>query len=150
MQNIKMNINEFDAVLGTPTAQKLIRFLVVWPSLSVQDLVNKSNISKSQIHITLKNLITHSMVISPSRGIYALSGTPFARSLKDAYHIKIVEQINSQIYHIKQLLKKKKISLAEDKFQELVTLYQPILHESFSTHLSSLSLRFIEKIGEKQ
>ena len=148
MQNISVDVNNFETVLGTPTAQKLIKILVTWSPLSVQDLVSKSNVSKSQVHSTLKSLIAHSIVQSPSRGIYTFLDTPFTKLLKEAYRVKILELINSEIYNIKQLLKKNHLDRAESKFSELIDQYYPLLQDTFSSHLSSLSLRFIEMMKE--
>jgi DNA-binding transcriptional regulator GbsR (MarR family) len=150
MQNIIVDDNNFESVLGTPTAQKVIKLLVSWSSLSVQDLVIKSNYSKSQVHSTLKKLVAYNIIHSPSRGIYAFQDTPFSNLLKEAYMVKILELINSQIYHIKQLLKKNQLDEAEKKFSELIKQYHPVLQESFSSQLSSLSLRFIEILREME
>ncbi|MHA1728085.1 MAG: hypothetical protein ACTSWY_05075 [Promethearchaeota archaeon] len=148
MQNITENPNNFEIVLGTPTSQKLIKLLVTWRTLSVQDLIIKSHISKSQVHNTLKNLITQNIVHSPSRGIYSLFDSPFMKLFEEAYHLKIIEIINSEIYGIKHLLKNDKLVLAEKKFSDLVEQYNPILHDSFSSVFSSLSSQFIEKLVE--
>jgi DNA-binding transcriptional regulator GbsR (MarR family) len=149
MQKITNNPSSFEAVLGTPTAQKIVKLLVTWDSLSIQNLVSKSHISKSQVHITLKNLISQSIVFSPSRGNYTLPESPFMKSFKKTYLIKIIELINSEIYIIKQFLKDDKLEQAEKKFSEMVEQYDPILQKSFSSMLSSLSSRFIEKLAER-
>lgn len=148
MQNISVDANDFETVLGTPTAQKLIKLLVTWISLSAQDLVAKTKISKSQVHSTLNKLISQNILQSPSRGIYTFLSTPFTELLKEAYRIKIIELINSEIYVIKNLINRNKVDSAERRFSNLVDQYSPILQESFTSHLSSLSLRFIEKMKE--
>lgn len=148
MANISVDVNDFETVLGTPTAQKLIKLLVTWTSLSAQDLVAKSKVSKSQIHSTLKKLISQKILQSPSRGIYSFLETPFTELLEEAYRVKIFELINSEIYAIKHLLRQNKVDTADRKFSNLVEQYSPILQESFTSHLSSLSLRFIEKMKE--
>lgn len=148
MQKITDNQNNFETVLGTPTAQKIIKLLVTWDILSVQDLKKKSHVSKSQVHNTLKNLISLDIVDSPSRGIYSLYNNPFMKLLGEAYTLKIIELINSEIYKIKHLLKNDKLELAENKFTDLVAQYEPILQNSFSSILSSISSQFIEKLAK--
>lgn len=144
MQNISFDMDSFVSDLGTPTAQKIIKILVSWSSLSLQGLIDKSHMSKSQILSTLKKLLKQKIVYSPSRGIYNLLDDPFTNLLKEAYQVKLLEVINSEIYQVNHLLKTKQFEKADNKFINLIDQYSPILRESFSHQLSSLSHYFIE------
>lgn len=144
MENISFDMDSFESDLGTPTSQKLIKILVSWNTLSLQDLIDKSSMSKSQVHSTLKKLHKHKIVYSPSRGAYNLLDSPFTNLLKEAYRVKILEVINSEIYQVMQFLKTKQLETAEKKFTKLIEQYAPILRESFSYQLSSLSHDLID------
>ena len=148
--------DQIENVLGTPTSQKIIRLLVVWKSLNVQDLAEKSRISKPQIHTTMRKLKDQNMVVSPSRGSYTITDTPFMNLLKKAYYIRIVELINQQLYTVNKLLRVEKgsetvntenIEKAHEIYNYLVQQYNPILRESFKQQLNSLSHQFIDAIA---
>ena len=135
---------QVENVIGTPSAQKVIVLLVVWPSLTIKELTEKTKLSKSQIHATIKNLQEIELVTMRARGQYTLATNKFANLLKEAYQEKILEVINKQIYDIKQTLKKDDIEQATEIYKELEDNYEPLLNESFPFILSSLSQRFID------
>lgn len=138
------DISIMETVIGTPSAQKVIVLLVTWPNLSIKEIQSKTKLSKSQIHITLKNLQDIQIVQTVTRGYYTLAESKFTQLLKEAYQAKIIESINKQIYQIKQALKRKEIKEATEMFQELQEKYDPLLKERFPFIVSSLSHRFIE------
>lgn len=135
---------QFENVLGTPSAQKIICLLATWSKLSIKELISKSELSKSQTHNTLKNLQTIEVVTTQSRGFYSFAENTFVNLLKEAYQSKILEIINKEIYIIKQHLKRKELQKAEKKFLNLVNQYDPILNRNFPFIMSSIAHRFIE------
>ncbi len=148
MHNVSIDMDRFEADFGTPTAQKIIKILASWSTLSLQDLIDKSQMSKSQVHSTLKRLVKHNIVYSSSRGIYKLHDDPFTNLVKQAYRIKLREVINAEIYQINQLVKTNNLEIAENKFIRLIDQYSPVLHESFSLQLSSISHHFIDTMKD--
>ena len=135
---------QIEKVIGTPSAQKVIVLLVIWPSLTIKELTEKTKLSKSQIHATIKNLQEIELATMRTRGQYTLATNKFANLLKEAYQEKILEAINKQIYEIKQTIKKDDVERATEMYKELKDNYEPLLNESFPFILSSLSQRFIE------
>ena len=137
---------EFDSVLGSPSAQKIIRLLVVWDKLSVKDLASKSQVSESQIHYTLSNLKAIGLVNSESRGIYKLSDSSFSLKLRDAYYTGLIEVVNNKISFIKQLLRDGLIGEAKANFALLKIQFDPVLKKHFLFILDSLAKQILDQL----
>ena len=140
------SLNDFDTILGTPSAQKIIKFLVVWDKLSVKELAAKSSVSESQIHSSLKNLKAISLVEHESRGIYTLSDSPFSVKLKEAYYTGILEEINKKITSIKKLLKNNDLEQAKANFSLLKMQYDPFLKAHFLFIIDSLAKQILSSL----
>ena len=143
--SIKSDSFNFDSILGTPTSQQIIRLLSIWPELSVKELQEKTSLSETQIHNTLKNLISIDVVKKIKRGIYSLNTNSFTNSLKDAFISNTTEIINNKIYSILQKLKNGEREDAQNEFEVLVLLYNPLLETRFSKVMNSLAHSFLEK-----
>ena len=76
-----------------------------------------------------------------------MENNKFAHLLQEAYTEKIIETLNKQIFIIKQLLKKNYLDKATDLYDEIYSLYEPILKRNFSYVISSLAESFIEAYG---
>lgn len=138
--------NDFDSILGSPSAQKIIKFLVVWEKLSVKDLAYKSSVSESQIHATLKNLKSISLIDHESRGIYTLSDSLFSRKLSEAYYTGILEEISKKITIIKKLIKDNDFDKAKTNFSLLKIHYDPFLKTHFLFIIDSLAKQILNSL----
>lgn len=144
---IHLGASDYDGILGTPTSQQIIRWLSIWSDLSVKELCEKIGVSESQIHSTLRKLAGIGVVTKVRRGSYSLGTEPFVSHLKEAYLSNSTNLVNSNIYQIKQLLKRKEIEEAENLYNHLVKLYEPLLKERFSLVMHSLAHSFIDYYG---
>ena len=81
MTQQKAGSENLDMVLGNPSTQKILRLLSIHLLLSVQEIKSLSNISESQIHLTLKNMVESKLVKRSSRGVYELSQSAFTKLL---------------------------------------------------------------------
>ncbi len=139
--------SEVDAILGTPSSQQIIRLLSIWSELSIKEIQEKLLISETQIHNTLKNLISINVIKKIRRGIYALATNIFADNLKNAFISNSTEIISNKIYYIQQKLKSKEIEIANAEFESLVLLYKPLLETRFAYIMNSLTHSFLEYYG---
>lgn len=140
----QIDVFDFDSTLGTPTSQQIIRFLSIWSELSIKEIQEKISLSETQIHNTLKNLIRIGVVMKVRRGVYSLNPSPFTENIKNAYISNTTQILNNIIYIIKQKLKEKDIQRANEEYDNIILLYQPLLEEKFSRMMHSLAHSFLE------
>lgn len=133
-----------DMVLGNPSTQKILRLLSIHPQLSVQEIKSLSNISESQIHLTLKNMVESKLVKRSSRGVYELSQSAFTKLLQEAYISNSIELVNDEISNIQDLLKQKEYNHAREKYKILLTVYLPLLKKHFHFIMSGLAHEFMD------
>ena len=141
---VKIAQLDYDSFLGTPTSQQIIRLLSIWGDLAIKEIVAKLSVRESQIHYTLSNLRKIGVVEKIRRGNYKLTDTPFAQHMKDAFISNSTNIISETIYNIHQLLKQADIDRAQELFEQLVALYDPILKTRFSYNMNSLAHSFLE------
>ncbi|OLS23744.1 MAG: hypothetical protein HeimC3_23870 [Candidatus Heimdallarchaeota archaeon LC_3] len=135
--------NEFDTILGTPSAQKIIRILVTWDVLSVKSIVKKSNLSESQVHVTLKQLKRIDLIDNQSRGVYKLANNKFAKNIFDTYLGNNIEMINWKIAEVINLIKNKNFKQAKRNYKKLIQDFDPILEKHFIYQMDSLAKRIL-------
>jgi len=136
----------FEEGLGSRSSQKIIALLTIWETLSVEDIILKTGISKSQVHVCLKNLLNNDLLKRKTKGIYTLSDSNFMNLLGKAYETKINQIISEKINEIQKLIKLNNYNQAELLFNALVDQYTPILDKNFGLIISSLSHEFIDNI----
>lgn len=135
---------EIDAILGTPSAQTILRLLSIWDQLPLKEVQNKSELSESQVHATLKRLVDIHILHKVTKGLYSYSPDNFASLLKEAYKEKNIHHVNTRLTHINSLLKENKIEEAQQAYQNLITGYEPMLDTYFSHLMSALTHSFLE------
>lgn len=141
---------ELETALGTTIAQKIIRLLSIWETLSIRELIQKSQSSESQIHNTLQRLIACDIISKESRGIYSLKKTPFTDKLAEAYREQVKELINEKIYQIMTLLDNKEFEKSDEELQELENKYQPLLKKYFTHQLSGITHMILDYYENKK
>lgn len=140
---LQFDWNHFDSIIGNPSSSKILRMLTINDKLSVKELIELTQISESQLHVLLKNLLEINILIKVSRGIYGFSDHVFAKSIKEAYLEIIREYLNNSIYNIQELLKRGEKESAFELLKELIQMYKPFLEREFSRIMASLSHEFM-------
>jgi DNA-binding MarR family transcriptional regulator len=137
---------DLDRILGTPSAQNIIRTLACWEGLPVKELIEKTNLSESQIHTTLKNLIKIGIVTSPSRGYYQFTQTEVVKKIQEAYATILIQSVGEELYKIMK-------TSSEYTSEELATIlnklqekWGPIIQKHYSRMFSSLIETAIDEI----
>ena len=135
---------KLDRYLGSPSAQKLLQILACWDSLSVKEMAQKTALSESQIHVTLKNLEKIELVVKKGWGRYSLSDSQFAHLLKAAY-LNILEQIiGNEIFQIATELDNTPSEELKIYYTSLVDRWEPILVQKYSARMNALAEYFID------
>ncbi len=128
----------FDKALGTPSAQKILRFLVCWEKLPYRDLIVKSGLSESNVYATLKKLQQSGIVISDVRGIYQLSEDEFTQTVKAAYSVFLKRIISQNLYEISKQIDLVSPEKIIDQLLYLKDTYKPFIDKYYSKKFSSL------------
>jgi predicted transcriptional regulator len=138
--------NNLDRILGTPSAQNIIRTLACWERLPVRALIEKTHLSESQIHATLKNLIQIGIVTSPSRGYYQFAQTEVVRKIQEAYTSILIQAVGEELYKIMKTTNEytpEDLTAILGKLQEK---WGPIIQNHYSRMFSSLVETMIDQI----
>ena len=136
----------FEEGLGNKSSQKIISLLTIWEMLSVEEIILKTGISRSQVHSCLKNLLNKRLLKRKSKGVYCLSNDNFMKLLREAYETKINQIINEKIHNIQKLIKNNEIEEAARLFKVVVAQYEPVLDRNFGLIISSLTHEFLDEI----
>lgn len=142
-------MEQLDKILGTPSAQRILRILVCWKSLPFKEVIPRAGFSVSQINSTLNQLEKAQIVTKESRGFYALMDTPFVERLTEAYTQLLVQNIGMELYRLTKGLDKltpQEISL---RLNELIFHWKPLLEQHFSHKLSSLVGHTVDRYREE-
>ena len=132
------NEDYLDKTLGTPSAQKILRFLVCWEKLPYRDLIVKSGLSESNVYTTLKKLQQSGVVTSDVRGIYQLSEDEFTQTFKTAYSILLKRIISQNLYEISKQIDTVSPEKITDQLLYLKATYKPFIDKFYSKKFSSL------------
>lgn len=138
--------NDLDRILGTPSAQNIIRTLACWEGLPVKELIEKTNLSESQIHTTLKNLTKIGIITSPSRGYYQFTQTEVVKKFQEAYTSILIQSVGENLYEIMKTSNEytpEELTTILGKLQEK---WGPIIQNHYSRMFSSLIENTIDKI----
>lgn len=138
-----------DQILGTPSAQIILRLLAIWENLSSKDIITKSELSESQVFTTLNRLMSINVIVKVQKGIYTFESGKFPQNLKQAYTERSISHINKIIYEISNHLRNKELNQAEKEYKDLMNFYEPLLKRNFSHLLNSLSHSFLEAFEDK-
>lgn len=136
----------FDKTLGTPSAQKILRFLVCWEKISFRELIAKSNLSESNVHSTLRKLQRSGLVSSGVRGIYQLTDDDFTKTLTTSYSILIKRIIARNLYNLSKQMEVTSPEKILDQLLLLKDLYGPYIDRYYSKKFSSLVGSLINNI----
>jgi len=128
----------FDKALGTPSAQKILRFLVCWEKLPYRDLIVKTGLSESNVYATLKKLQQSGIVTSDVRGIYQLSEDEFTQTVKAAYSVFLKRLISQNLYEISKQIDLVSPEKITDQLLDLKATYKPFIDKYYSKKFSSL------------
>ena len=141
--SLEFDWNHFDSIIGKPSSSKILRMLVINDKLSVKELKELTEISESQLHVLLRNLVEVNILMKITRGLYGFSNHPFAKLIKEAYLAIIREYLNNSIYNIQELIKKGEKEEAFEILKEIISIYKPLLERDFSRIMATLSHEFI-------
>ena len=133
-----VTLEMFDSALGTPTTQRLFNILVCWKRLSVKELIEKVNVSETQIYSILKNLEKIGIVEKKSRGIYGLTDSKFSQLLQKAYAENLKKILGTQLYQLTAEIEENTTEETLVRFSKLIRNCDPFLNEHFSHKLSSV------------
>ncbi|MHA1944847.1 MAG: winged helix-turn-helix domain-containing protein [Candidatus Hodarchaeales archaeon] len=136
----------FDKTLGTPSAQKILRFLVCWEKIPFRELIAKSNLSESNVHSTLRKLQRSGLVSSDVRGIYQLTDDDFTKTLTASYSILIKRIIARNLYNLSKQMEVTSPEKILDQLLLLKDLYGPYIDRYYSKKFSSLVGSLINNI----
>ena len=132
------SIDYLDKTLGTPSAQKILRFLVCWEKLPYRDLIIKSGLSESNVYATLRKLQQSGVVISDVRGIYQLNEDEFVQNYKAAYSVLIKRIISQKLYDVSKQIDQVSPEKITDQLLSLRDSYKPFIDRYYSKKFSSL------------
>lgn len=130
--------NNLDRILGTPSAQNIIRTLACWEVLPVKELIKKTTLSESQIHATLKNLIKIGIVTSPSRGYYQFTQTEVVKKIQEAYTSILIQSVGEDLYKIMKTINEYTQEELAAILGRLQKKWGPIIQNHYSRMFSSL------------
>lgn len=133
-----LSIDYLDKTLGTPSAQKILRFLVCWEKLPYRDLIIKSGLSESNVYATLRKLQQSGVVTSDVRGIYQLNEDEFVQNYKAAYSVLIKRIISQKLYEVSKQIDQVSPEKITDQLLSLRDSYKPFIDRYYSKKFSSL------------
>ncbi len=121
-------------VLGTPSAHRVLEMLAIWGELSVEDIVEKTGLSRNNVYNVLRGLMEVGIVERVQRGRYRISENPRTVHLINFYRENAVVQVGSHI----QLMLEGKEPATPEMVARLIEMYEPILRKHFSWVMHSL------------
>lgn len=138
-------LEEEDKILGTPSAQNLLRLFFIWERLTTKEIKDKIGLSEGQIFKTLNNLLKIKFIVRKDKGVYQLSNETNIRSIQEAYRGRIISYINTRINEVHFKLREGRKDEAHDIFHYLGRNYEPLVRNHFAIQFNSLVHRFLEK-----
>lgn len=131
-------VEHLDKTLGTPSAQKVLRFLVCWEKLPYRELIAKTGLSESNVYATLRKLQQLGFVTSEVRGIYQLSKDDFTQTFKTSYSVLLKRIISQNLYQISKQIDIVSPDEITDQLLNLRDSYKPFIDKYYSKKFSSL------------
>lgn len=141
------HLEDLESSLGTPSAQKILSFLVCWDDLPVKEIVKKSQLSASQVHVTLRGLEQHGVVKKIRRGVYALSDAPFSTKLREAYLANIDQVIGRTLHELTKKLDELSPRQIAETLEVLLDQWDPLVQVNYKWKLSSLSEYLVDRLA---
>lgn len=141
------HLEDLESSLGTPSAQKILSLLVCWDDLTVREIVKKSQLSESQVHVTLRGLEQQEVVKKLRRGVYALSDAKFPTKLREAYLANIDQVIGRTLHELTKKLDELSPSQIAETLEVLITQWDPLVQENYKWKLSSLSEYIVDRLA---
>ncbi len=141
-------LSELKAVersFGTPSAQKIIQALVCWKIVSVKQLSEITELSESQVHVTLQSLIDADIVNRESRGSYTLSKSPFAQELKAAYETLVERVLGKFMYNLSSRLDELNPEEISRRLEFMLQRWRPMMENLYGSKLASLAEFIIDR-----
>jgi len=121
-------------VLGIPSTHKILETLAVWGELTVDEIIEKTKLSRNQVYNVLKLLIENGFVEKVNRGKYKLASNPRTKHLAMFYKESIIMQIGSYL----QSIIEEREEVGPEELTEIIEKYEPILKEHFKWIMHSL------------
>lgn len=140
-----LHSEQYDSILGTPSAQKILRLLYCWEQLPVKELMNKTELSESQIYNTLRALELINLVESVSRGLYTYTKSNFSLKLHEAYISQLVQIIGQELHEMGSILDSEAYETLDEKYTKLITLWEPLLDKYYPLKISSIAGHILER-----
>jgi len=114
-------------VLGIPSAHKILELLAVWSEQTVDEIIEKTKLSRNQVYNVLKMLIENEFIEKVNRGKYRLANNSRTKHLAMFYRENLIMQIGSYLQSIIEERRK----ASPEELAEIVQKYKPILKEHF-------------------
>lgn len=121
-------------ILGIPSTHKILEILTVWGELTVDEIIEKTKLSRNQVYNVLKMLVENGLVEKVNRGKYKLASNPRTKHLAMFYKESIIMQIGSYL----QAIIEEREKADPEKLTEIIEKYETILKEHFKWVMHSL------------
>lgn len=121
-------------ILGIPSTHKILEILTVWGELTVDEIIEKTKLSRNQVYNVLKMLVENGLVEKVNRGKYKLASNPRTKHLAMFYKESIIMQIGSYL----QAIIEEREKADPEKLTEIIEKYETILKEHFKWVIHSL------------
>lgn len=138
-------IEEDDKILGTPSAQKILRLFAIWENLTVKEILDKTKLSEGQVHKTLNNLQKIKLINKREKGFYQIDSGFYSRTIQDAIVNRVIYFINDSLDEIEKKLEIGQREEAHTQFLYLDKNFEPILKKNFKFRLNSLVHEFLDE-----
>ena len=142
-------LDRMDKILGTPSAQRILRIFACWKSLPFKEVIPRAEFSVSQVNSTLNQLEKAHIIIKEKRGVYTLADTPFVTCLTEAYIQLLVQNIGMELYQLTKSLDKSTPREISSRLNKLIFNWKPLLEQHFSHKLSSLVGHTVDRYREE-
>ena len=137
-------IEEEDKILGTPSAQKILRLFAIFENLTLKEIIDKTGLSDAQIHKTLNNLQKINLITKKEKGNYQIAENSNSKAIQEAILNRITILINEDLKEIDNQLVSGNREEAHDKFLYLIKNFEPMLKRNFKYKLNSIVHQFLE------
>lgn len=138
------NLQQYEAVLGTPSAQKILNIFVCWKGLPIKDIIEKTGLSESQTYLTIKNLESINVVTQESRGFYVLAQNRFTANIQIGYITILKQLIGQRLYDFSKNYDNLSLNERTDELIDLSLKWKPIIQQYFQSQYSRLAGHIID------
>jgi len=143
------DLREIDSVLGTPSAQVILRVFVVWEKLQKKQIMTKTGLSETQVYNTVHKLVKIGILEQEGRGLYRLGASQFTKNLQLAYSEKLKQIVGNYLNFLTKNIDSAPLSEMLDIYKFIVDQWHPLLQKEFPAKLSALAGHLLDKEDDK-